>query len=350
MSGRSVPCDAVSIRENNVNFIRFAAALMVVFSHMATFLGTEISMPLGAIAVDVFFLLSGYLITASWKRSKSLASYLVRRVARIFPGLIVVVLLTVFVLGPLVTSFSVGDYFASPGTWRYLRLAVLAPAENVLPGVFENLPYPGAVNGSLWTLRYEFLMYLLVPPACWLLARLGGRSWVAGVAISALVLLHCLTDSSAACPEGLRQALRLSSYFSIGACVRLFGLERGLDVQSATIALLMLFLFADGRGGIWTLGTVACLTVFTFGFCFCSSPRFSWCFRRNDISYGVYIYAFPVQQLVVQLGGGSLPEPVISCSFVSLLVVVPLAIVSWLLVERPAMRTGRAIGRYLEER
>lgn len=298
------PTKITADRDNNVNLIRFVAACMVVFGHMATLLGSETAMPLGAIAVDIFFLLSGYLITASWRHSPRLVPYLVRRAARIFPGLVAVLLLTVFVLGPLVTSLGAAGYFASAGTWKYLFLVVLAPIENVLPGVFEGLPYPGAVNGSLWTLRYELLMYLLVPPACRLLDRLGKRGRVVtAAAVTALVLLHCLTDGSPDCPKAVRDVFRLSSYFAIGSCVRLFDLNGRLDAQHAVLALVALLLFAGGTGGVWTLGTVACLTVFTFGFCFCGSPRFSSLFRRNDISYGLYIYAFPVQQLVVQLGG-----------------------------------------------
>lgn len=105
-----------------------------------------------------------------------------------FPGLAVVILLSVFVMGPIVTSLPLGDYFADAGTWKYLSLIVLAPISNVLPGVFDANPLPYAVNGSLWTLRYEFLAYLLTPLLYAATKKLcGGRKLVFAVVLAVLV-------------------------------------------------------------------------------------------------------------------------------------------------------------------
>ena len=162
---------SVPSRDNNINFLRFIAASLVIWFHMASLLVIPepyiMGQGLGPIAVNIFFVLSGYLIAKSWSRSSSFGSYLIRRIARIFPGLAVVVLLSVFVMGPAVTSLSMGDYFGDPDTWKYLSLIVLAPIENALPGVFDTNLLPYAVNGSLWTLRYEFLAYLLTPLCMW---------------------------------------------------------------------------------------------------------------------------------------------------------------------------------------
>lgn len=156
---------SVPSRDNNINFLRFIAASLVIWFHMASLLAIPepyiMGQGLGPIAVNIFFVLSGYLIAKSWTRSSSFGSYLIRRIACIFPGLAVVILLSVFVMGPIVTSLPLGDYFADAGTWKYLSLIVLAPISNVLPGVFDANPLPYAVNGSLWTLRYEFLAYCL---------------------------------------------------------------------------------------------------------------------------------------------------------------------------------------------
>lgn len=148
---------SVPSRDNNINFLRFIAASLVIWFHMASLLAIPepyiMGQGLGPIAVNIFFVLSGYLIAKSWTRSSSFGSYLIRPIARIFPGLAVVILLSVFVMGPIVTSLPLGDYFADAGTWKYLSLIVLAPISNVLPGVFDANPLPYAVNGSLWTLR-----------------------------------------------------------------------------------------------------------------------------------------------------------------------------------------------------
>ena len=107
---------SVPSRDNNINFLRFIAASRVIWFHMASVLAIPepyiMGQGLGPIAVNIFFVLSGYLIAKSWTRSSSFGSYLIRRIARIFPGLAVVILLSVFVMGPIVTSLPLGDYFA----------------------------------------------------------------------------------------------------------------------------------------------------------------------------------------------------------------------------------------------
>ena len=118
--------------------------------------------PLTQLAVGVFFVISGYLISGSWERRPQLPRYLTNRVLRIIPGLFLVVVVSAFVLGPLVTTLAAGDYFTDGGTYSYLRNAVLIP-NYALPGVFAGNPFPGAVNGSLWTLPAEFACYLVVP-------------------------------------------------------------------------------------------------------------------------------------------------------------------------------------------
>ena len=107
-------------RVNNINLLRFIAASMVIYYHMGILLGqpgvTVMGVSVGSIAVNIFFILSGYLIASSWTHSTSFKSYIVRRAARIFPALIVVVLVTTFVIGPLFTSLTLDDYFFSFGT------------------------------------------------------------------------------------------------------------------------------------------------------------------------------------------------------------------------------------------
>lgn len=167
--------DAVSRgRANNLNAIRLLAATLVIASHsFALRFGTRGfdyepllvftrgMLSMGGLAVGFFFLYGGFLIARSAEAHSAAKDYFKRRIARIFPELIAVVLLCAFVLGPILSRLSVADYFLSSQTYLYLFNALLIPVHN-LPGVFENNVYQYVVNGSLWTLPVEFACYALV--------------------------------------------------------------------------------------------------------------------------------------------------------------------------------------------
>lgn len=340
-------------RENNVNFLRFIAAFMVLYAHMAKLLGLEspkvLGLDFGAIAVNIFFLLSGYLIAGSWKRSKSFKSYLIRRIARIFPALIVVVLLLVFVLGPLLTTLTFGEYFSNRQTWLYLLEVVFVPVKNELPGVFEGLPYPNAVNGSLWTLRYEFFAYLMTPIFYYFARRiteqnLQKRKVAFGFMLTMLAVLYFLEIFDIlAINLAFDELIRLSFFYFVGVVVNEFGLTKLANAQWAIFALLLMLIFNNESGPLAYCLMVILIIIFTVNFSFCQQPAFGNCFKTNDFSYGIYIYAFPIQQCVVLVGGGSLPSPVISCTGISFLITLVFAAVSWFLIEKPAIAFGKKV-------
>ena len=171
-------------RENNFDSVRLIAAAAVIYGHAhpltqtpdRVFWGNSVE----SFAVKVFFVISGFLITASWLSDPSPFRYFAKRALRIFPALAVVVAVSALVLGPLVTTLPLSSYFASPQVPAYFSNIALRPVY-YLPGVFDRLPYPGAVNGSLWSLPAEFAMYLLLPLLCVLGAKLRFR-WVPAVA------------------------------------------------------------------------------------------------------------------------------------------------------------------------
>ena len=337
-------------RENNINLLRFIAASMVIYYHMGILLGqpgiTVMGVSIGSIAVNIFFILSGYLIASSWTHSTSFKSYFVRRAARIFPALIVVVLVTTFVIGPLFTSLTLSDYFGSVGTWKYLSMIFLAPISNVLPGVFETLPYPSAVNGSLWTLRYEFLMYLLVPLLYFLFGKVGKnvRNPLLVAFVVFLITGYCLISSGLLhVSEAVEKGFRLGAYFFIGSALYEFGLIRFFDPQYSLLALFLALIFTHESGSVCPLLMMVVTVVFTVGFSFAPQPKFARCFSKNDFSYGIYIWAFPIQQILVQLGGGSSQDSALLYSLVAFGITFVLAVGSWFLVEKPCMALGKRL-------
>ncbi|HEX8706602.1 MAG TPA: acyltransferase [Myxococcaceae bacterium] len=326
-------------RRNNLDFIRFVAAAGVIFSHafpLAQGTGTREplqdftrgQMTLGLLCVAVFLVISGVLITQSFERTPSLARFTWARVLRIFPGLGVALLLSAFLLGPVLTEAPLGAYFSSPEPYLYvLRNFTLYAPQWELPGVFTGNVYPGAVNGSLWTLKYEVGFYLLV-------AGLGAagllRRWVAlagWVAAAAVPFVPYVGPRLGFWPELylyfggglalylLRGRVRMSPWVALG-CLAVLGVTAQLGVG---------FRYAVGSCGAYLVLYLAFLPSRLSGFA-----------RHGDFSYGVYIYAFPVQQLVTALLGGRTEWWVNAA--LSLPGVVALAALSWRLVEQPALR------------
>ncbi len=157
----------VSSRQNNFNALRLIAAVMVLVSHCFALTGrTEpfaslSGQTLGELGVSIFFAISGFLIAKSWDTDPAPWRYALKRALRLLPALIVAVLVTALIVGPVVTTLSPSSYFANLGVYRYMaENSVLDTINGRLPGVFVHNVYPDAVSGSLWTLPVEATAYV----------------------------------------------------------------------------------------------------------------------------------------------------------------------------------------------
>ena len=176
---------------NAFDFMRMAAAMAVLYSHSYALYGLQeplvasLGETWGSLAVGIFFVVSGFLICQSWDRDPHVFRFAVRRALRIIPGLVVAVFFTTFVAGTVSTSMPLVEYVSDRETWAFFfNNASLIAGIDVLPGGFADTPHKGA-NGSLWTLRYEVLMY-----AALVLLALTGR------------LRACCVAAFAACSAG----------------------------------------------------------------------------------------------------------------------------------------------------
>lgn len=322
--------DVPASRHNNFDALRLAAALAVVIAHSWPLTGVDpspavLGIPLFTLAVYVFFALSGYLVSTSWASDPHPGRFLARRALRIFPALIAVVVLSVVVIGPIVTTVGVGRYFGDPETWGYL-LNVSLVANYELPGVFETHPRP-VVNGVLWTLGPEFLCYLGVLGVGLLPAR--GRIPVVAVVTVALVALQA-TD---AVPDWTA-AFRAAVFFVGGAALAALERRRRLPSWPA-IPLLLLWvlgalLLPDAAVAVaWIALPPIAIVVGR-----ARTPIVRELGRFGDVSYGSYLWGFVVQQLVIAWLG-ILPLPVDIPIVVGITVLVAAA--SWHLVERRAL-------------
>lgn len=295
----------------------------------------------GGVAVYIFMLLSGYLIALSWSRDPCFSRFLVRRIMRIFPALIVFVLLAAFVLGPMVSRLPVSDYFSDYATWRYLKNIVLA-SDYDLPGVFEGNP-SSTVNGSIWTLRYEFLMYLVLAA---LVARRPNHGRVLlGACLVACIATHLveLGFPSLDFPGSyfIFTFVRLGRFFFIGALWAHAEWPTVLNLQHSVVALLLMLVLGGENGLLADVALLFLLPIVIMPFATTHSAVFARFFNGVDISYGLYIYAFPVQQVLVMAFGVNLP--CLAMALLAELLTLPIALVSWLLVEKHAMAFGRAL-------
>lgn len=335
--------------DNSFGVLRLAMALIVLVSHSLWFTtGQRDADPMAAVtgftsgehAVQVFFLLSGLLVTRSMERSGSVADFALARVLRVFPGLIVCVLITALVIGPIASTMSLADYALDPQLAIYiLKTTALVTASAPLPGVFQENPLPGLVNGSLWTLKFEVVCYagLAAIGGFGLLARcrhgMASGLLVAIIAIASLVLPADTTRYTS-----VQNLAYFAIPFSIGA---LACLHRGTIIVSAllpaALALPAWLAIGTPAQNVTTclfLGSLAFwLSMFKFGVLRAYT-------NRTDLSYGVYIYAAPIQQSALYL------VPGLSATGLTLVTVAPvllLAALSWHLVEKPAMGLRRCL-------
>lgn len=321
---------------NSLNALRLALALVVIVSHAPMTAGTGSPLMVGDVqlgdwAVAGFFVISGWLITAS-RLHLGLLPFLWRRVLRIYPAFWVALVVTAVVLAPLAVIMGGGAWRVDEAAAFVVGNATLHITHPTIEGSLAGSSYSSHWNLSLWTLRWEFLCY--VATGIFLLsAWVRSRPWVTVVAfvvVTAPYAVLVVTDT----PTSLAfaQMSRLGSCFLAGAVAYRYRdripASRALAALAAA-ALVVLYALGMVRGfgalplGYLTLWLGATLPLQQVG-------------RTNDISYGVYIYAFPVQLLLAIAGAPALG--LWTYTILSMVLVLPLAWGSWLLVERPMMR------------
>lgn len=330
---------------NAFSLLRFLAATLVVIGHTFPILGLPergvLGESLGAIAVDVFFVMSGFLITSAWERRTSVGQYARNRVLRIVPAYAGVALVSVLVIGPAVTVLPLADYFRSEATWLYLRNATFTVMRFDLPGVFLSNPLPVVVNGSLWTLPIEATMYVAVA-ICGAARLLQRRRLVLVLAVLVAVEVTAKDDLIAhdVTLLGIMPAASVVDfgiYFTLGALAWLWrdGLVLRADVAAALLLTTWALPPSTVDRGFFT-AALAYATLFAARCPWTFATRFG---QRHDLSYGLYLYAFPVQQCVVLAGGRDMPLALHLT--VSWLLALGCAALSWRFIEQPALALKR---------
>lgn len=347
-TGARILGTCVGSRDNNFNLIRLIAAFMVLVGHSWPLaLGESVSDPMGrltghhmgALAVEIFFFTSGFLVTGSIVSRGNVLDYARARALRIFPALIVAMLLSVLVLGPVFTSLALADYFSSRQTWGFAveTTTFLVRGFDHLPGVFVNNPAPNAINGSLWTLPRELKMYILLGILWWVSTR-----FLRVRLPQAFELLVYAIGLGGIGLHFVQHFLHLShgpvattGMFFMGASA--FVLRDRIVLRADWFALCLAVLIVSAAHPLaFFVAVHLTLAYLVLWLAYIpASPALRSYNRLGDYSYGTYIYAFPIQQAVAALIPGVTPWGMIALASPPTLV---LAVLSWHLIEDRALR------------
>jgi peptidoglycan/LPS O-acetylase OafA/YrhL len=339
--------EAQAGRNNNFDIIRLVLSISVLVGHSFAIepvagwpvpLGDILkSTWLGGVGVDGFFIISGFLVTASAMKHDTLTFFL-NRFLRVVPALLVCLAVTLLAMS-FISSLGQQAYWTHPGTARFfvsnLTLTNMAAG---LPGVLENTVTP-IVNGSLWTLPVEVRLYIL----------LGGVALFGALATRFTALLALAT-------------LAVIGYFNFGDLPTMVGMDSWRAVSVYFLAGSVFFLVKDWIRLSWRIG-VLCLAVFLYAqgkpyyaavavvplayllFCLAYlTPPVRIVQRIGDLSYGVYIYAWPTQRLLWWWFG---PINPVLHALLALVITSALAYLSWRFIEKPAL-AWKGLGRTLQ--
>lgn len=330
-------------------WIRMIGALVVIYGHSSPLVGTgELFPPEWPVQPDEgvlmgFFAMSGFQITESWVRDPHPLRFAAKRVLRLWPPMLTVTLGMALIVGPLVTTLPLREYFAAHDTWGYVvNNAGMLTLQHTLPGVFTANPWPDAVNGSLWTLPMELLAY----GGLYALLLLGAAKqrwrWLAVAALVALVVWDRHLEQIPGAESGgallsvpVESLVAFLVAFALGVVLNLYRVP--LSPTAALAGLVVLAAMPNSIAASFLMTFVASYAVVVAGHFWPSRLTVPGWFVNG--SYGVYVWGFPVQQLLAMAG--------IANQYVMLLCAAPIAYVlgtaSWVFVEDPTMKLRRYV-------
>lgn len=344
--------DKIQTPQNNFNIVRLALALMVVFFHaypvglktnpLLNIGGSSVN--LGEFAVGVFFFLSGLFVTQSWLKNPHIIPFFCRRIARIIPGLFICVLSTTLVAVCFFSQQGLGGLRQSD-TWIYifnnsfiffLQGSVFQSSLRI-PGVFNYLS-ESAINGPLWTLFWEGRFYIALG-LLGVSAVTPSKYWFTFIGSLTLLYIGFDADLTFLKIKYFLWEYKLLALFVSGMIV--CTLSSFITIRNATVLGLFIYFFLNhlgsGNVGIFLIG---CVVVLWFGTLSIEPLRY---LRTHDYSYSVYIYHFPIIQMLKKY----YPENGwdFTLFFYTLIILLPICILSWKFVEKPAIDLANQILR-----
>ena len=339
-------------RKNNFDFLRIVLASFVIITHSFILSGkvdcdwlceiTNGQLSFSGLGVKGFFVLSGFLIFQSLERSKSIFGYFWKRTLRLFPALLVILIITVL-LGVFVYENNSILYYRNSFVWTYVPNNLsLYNLQFSIPGIFESNPYKLVINGSLWTIPYEFTMYVLLS----VLFFVKKRTLIVRFVLLSAFLLLLIANLFFIKELGKygyilsgKELLDLGLFFIAGSLLSVFRFEKvKISTVNVILAGCLVLAFCSFCFSFfyWVKFFVLPLAIVSFGLksTFLLNNVGN---RVGDLSYGIYIYGFPVQQTLVYY----FHLEYLSLMFFSLILSGILAYFSWHLIESRALKLKR---------
>ena len=296
------------MKKNNFTIIHIIAAYMVLVGHQFILMGQGplvlFGIDLHGLGVRVLFLVSGYLVSASYLRSKNPFHFWWKRISRLYPPLAVCLIVTVLVMR-LVTESP--EYYWQSAVQYILHNVEMRPKFD-LAGVFVSNPYQYAVNGSLWTLPLEIACYFLLVPFLEIYKLIKKKSVVCSAAYMVLPVfaVSCFDFWKIKYGNGVSVVLwgtewlnmsYLGTYFLFGVAVSILDLKKFCNMQ---VSVLLVVLYSCMTPDVKYFITPYVVSYAVLSFALVENPMFDKCIKK-DICYGIYLYAFPVQQILIYI-------------------------------------------------
>ncbi|MFJ4251380.1 Peptidoglycan/LPS O-acetylase OafA/YrhL, contains acyltransferase and SGNH-hydrolase domains [Pseudomonas helmanticensis] len=337
--------DMVKLRANNFDLLRLCAALVVLITHSfaltgkspATWYSLFMGYEPGSLAVSAFFAISGFLIAGSLER-RTFTEYWQARALRIIPALAVTSFVSALILGPVFTALPLGEYFQNSGTYRYLTNSIPYQTAFVLPGVFMDVTYPQTVNGSLWTIPIEAFCYVALAAIFFV----GRRTFSLVVPVMALIsaFFVWLFFHGPIAPitffgtTEVLPVLRFGLMFLVGTF--LWKYKDIVPFKGSIAAMCLVVLLIGSRFGYTNLALFIALPYLLMYLAYRRPVCVDGMRKLGDLSYGTYLFAFPIQQALVSISHKSINGwwLAIAASVLSM----GLAWFSWRYIEKPAMQ------------
>ncbi|HAI1316277.1 acyltransferase [Escherichia fergusonii] len=330
---------------NNLDLVRIVLAISVIYGHGYFVVDNHGSKEIinqlypftysGALAVKVFFFISGMLVTNSLLKGSTPTTFVISRFFRIVPAFFVTTFATAFIIGPLITTFDISEYFPSDMLIEYIKSNPLTGVSYKLPGVFESNHLPYVVNGSLWTIPYEVRAYIGLLAAYMVLG--SGQKKIATLLCIFVILIPVLNlnkETFINIPN--KDSKLVISCFALGVMYAI-NKDRIHVSWHIPVGLFILHYFFNNSMLSETLFFFSACTLLLW---FSSIKIIRNINIKHDISYGVYLWGFLVQQLVARYAEG---YGVFVNQLISIVISVILGYLSFVFIERPCISFGSKV-------
>jgi len=338
------------MKQNNFNFLRFYFAFIVVIGHLIEISGIKSFQKFAPyfstyISVTAFFCISGFLISRSYVNTPNLKDYLKKRAARLLPAYIFVILTCAIFLSVL-SNYPFSAYFTHPVLYKYLcaNLSFLNFLQPCLPGVFSNIASSCTVNAALWTLKIEISFYLIVPILLYF-TRKTKLKYLLFIGIYVLSVIYRNAFEYLSTLHGVeyysiiaRQLPGFMSYFVCGVALYYY-FDFFIAYKKMLLFVSIIIFILERKFGIEILTPLALsIIVFFISFSFKRLNNFA---KHGDISYGIYIFHYPIMKIITSLGFFDKYDPILVSVFI-LILVISVGYVSWHLIEKRFLKASHS--------